>query len=317
MRGGSVGARLAAACVCAALAGCELQEVTVAAPEDVVVVEAMVQVPSQGNARVYVLLHRSLGAGDGTVPGAQVRIARDGAPGVTVNEMPTVGSCVVEGVALDPVAARGTCYRAELLGIAPGMALRLDVETAGGERLDAESTVPGAFAFVTPATVSGTCALDADRPLTLSWQASVGARAYVAETAIFGLPAAFEPLGISFEDDPLHLLGLAIGGEDTSIVFPSEFGVFDRFDLDRDVALYLQNGVPASTVSRITVAAVDANYTNWVRGGNFNPSGTVRVPSVRGDGTGFFGTAFVRELQIVVDPAPGGGAYPAPRCEGG
>ena len=42
---------------------------------------------------------------------------------------------------------------------------------------------------------------------------------------------------------------------------------------------------------------------NWARGGNFNPSGLIRIPSVFGDGTGFFGTATQRSLNVVSAPA--------------
>lgn len=300
-----------------AAAGCELQEVTVAEPDDLVVVEAIAQYRPSGGSRIFVILHRSFGPGDGTVPGADVRVTRADGSGVQLSEMPTLGPCLVEGASPESDPARGTCYRAEPVVLAPGGALRLDIETERGERLEAETVVPGLFGFRRPATLLGRCTLEPDRPFELSWGPSEGAWAYVAETEIFGLPAALEPLGITLDVDPLYLLGLSVGRADTTIVFPSEFGVFDRFDLDRDVALYLQGGVPPATASRVTVAAVDRNYTNWVRGGNFNPSGTVRVPSVRGDGTGFFGSAYRLELELVVDPAPGGGTYAAPSCAGG
>lgn len=315
MTGAATRRGAAAALTVILVGGCELKEITVAEPDDLVVIEAMVQVRPDEGSSVYVILHRTFGPGDGAVRGASVRVVPVDAPGFAARETAAITPCLVEGVALDPAAARGTCYTAEVAqGVAPGRLVRLEIETAEGERIEAETTVPGPFTFQRPTTLSGGCTLEADRLLELSWGASEGAWAYVAETEIFGLPAAFAPLGITFEDDPLYLLGLSIGGEDTSIVFPSEFGVFDRFDLDRDVALYLQKGVPPATVSRVTVAAVDRNYTNWVRGGNFNPSGTVRVPSVHGDGTGFFGSAYVRALGLFVNPAPGGGVHPQPRC---
>ncbi|HAW90536.1 MAG TPA: hypothetical protein DCX61_07725, partial [Gemmatimonadetes bacterium] len=45
--------------------------------------------------------------------------------------------------------------------------------------------------------------------------------------------------------------------------------------------------------------AVEGNFVNWQRGGNFNPSGQVRVPSLRGDGTGVFGAAVNRGFDVV------------------
>jgi hypothetical protein len=72
--------------------------------------------------------------------------------------------------------------------------------------------------------------------------------------------------------------------------------------------------MPAGTAARVTVSAVDRNYVNWVRGGNFNPSGTVRIPSVEGDGTGFFGTSVTRWVDFLINPPPQGGIYAVPRC---
>jgi hypothetical protein len=37
---------------------------------------------------------------------------------------------------------------------------------------------------------------------------------------------------------------------------------------------------------------------NWVRGGSFNPSGTVRVPSISGGGTGVFGSLVTRTVRL-------------------
>jgi hypothetical protein len=111
------------------------------------------------------------------------------------------------------------------------------------------------------------------------------------------------PQGIEVEEDSLSLLGLSIAENDTTLVFPSEFGVFDRFDLDRDLALVLQEGLPQGTRARIVVAAAERNYVNWVRGGNFNPSGAVRIPSLRGDGVGVLG-AVVRRVVWVEGALP-------------
>ena len=114
------------------------------------------------------------------------------------------------------------------------------------------------------------------------------------------------------------LLGLSITANDTTIVFPAEFGVFDRFDLDQDIATALQEGLPAGTVAPVTIAATDRNYVNWARGGNFNPSGQVRVPSIQGDGTGVFGTFVVRGFEAVASATqPAGETLPACPLPGG
>ena len=54
--------------------------------------------------------------------------------------------------------------------------------------------------------------------------------------------------------------------EDTTVVFPTEFGVFERFDLDGDLALAVSEGLPAGTYADVTIGALDRNWANWVRG---------------------------------------------------
>ena len=81
-------------------------------------------------------------------------------------------------------------------------------------------------------------------------------------------------------------------------------GVFERFELDRDVALALQRGLPSGASADIVVAAGDENYVNWVRGGNFNPSGQIRVPSLVGDGTGVLGSLVTRTVTVLTQ-SPG------------
>jgi hypothetical protein len=177
--------------------------------------------------------------------------------------------------------------------------------------------VPGDFRIPgAPAEPGGTCQLPGGTSLELSWTTAAGAWSYVNETTIEGLAEALAPAGIEVdpEDDPLYLLGLSISAADTTIVFPGEFGLFDRFDLDQDLAVVLQEGLPAPARAQVTVAATDRNYVNWVRGGSFNPSGQVRVPSVRGDGTGVFGSAVVRGFRVIA--AAPGAAYDRPSCPG-
>jgi len=195
----------------------------------------------------------------------------------------------------------------------PGARIDLDIETLESERLTSLTRLPQSFELAWIGHEAA-CQQPADRPLDVAWTPAEGAWGYLAEAEIAGLPAALAPEGIEVDDDPLLLTGVAVSSSDTTIVFPGEFGVFDRFDLDRDLAVRLQLGVPGGARSRVSVAAVDRNYVNWVRGGNFNPSGQVRVPSVQGDGTGFFGSTVVRWFDVVsgdgvvntrpVDPLP-------------
>jgi hypothetical protein len=308
------GGVLLAALVVAALSACELTEVTLAEPADLVVAEALVQLrttPRPGGSAdfSYVFLHRTLDLSGRPRPeeNAVVRILRENGEGVLLGESDDPAECGTE--LLD--GAPGTCYGpAEGLGFEPGERLALEIRLADGGELWGSTVVPG------PLELEGRpggsfCHLPPSRTLKLSWAPSEGTWAYVGETSIEGLAPVFERLGVEV-DDPLSLLGLALSAEDTTIVFPAEFGIFDRAELEREVALLLQDGLPAGTRATVSVAAVDRNYVNWARGGNFNPSGQVRVPSVEGDGTGFFGSAYVDGFQAVVTSEPSPGLSPCP-----
>lgn len=289
------------------LTGCELTEVTSADAVDVVVVEALLQRRDDIGFEPTVLtafLHRTIQGEQGLsrpVPGADVRLIRADGRELALDEVPQ-GRCV----AVTPIQGDGTCYEAppsQARGIQPGEEVRLEIRTAEGERMEAVSIVPGAFSRLSPSAPQ--CRLAPRTTLDLSWTRSVGAWAYVNETELRGLREGWADLGIPDEDipEPLDLLGLSISASDTTIVFPSEFGVFDRGDLAQRVALELQEGLPPGARATVSITAVDRNYVNWVRGGSFNPSGQVRIPSVRGDGTGFFGTGLARSFDVIVGEA--------------
>lgn len=203
----------------------------------------------------------------------------------------------------------GTCYlAADGAFPAPGTTYRLRVSTADGRALEGTTTVPGSFEIRRPAleprsATGDTCAVGNATSLELLWTAAEGAWSYQAVALFTGLASGLRDLGVADPPNELELVGLAISRTDTTLVFPAEFGVFDRFDLERDVALALQQGLPAGAVADIVVAAGDRNFVNWVRGGNFNPSGQVRVPSVVGDGTGVFGSLVPRHFTVVTDTA--------------
>lgn len=296
---------LALALAALASAGCELTEVTVAEPEDLVVVEGLVQLgpgqlglPAVG---VSVFLHRTIRGDEGLsdpVPGAEVTLVRPAAgAAVELVEAETIARCVTS----TPLEGRGTCYTVvdlePLYDLEGGERLELRIALADGGVIRGAATLPGDFR---PLVGPPLCSLAPDASLELRWSRSEGAWAYLSQAAIFGLPGALAARGIEFAEDPLELTGFSISAADTTIVFPAEFGVFERADLDREVAVALQKGLPPPTRARIAVVAVDRNYVNWQRGGNFNPSGTVRVPSVQGDGTGSFGAALVEVLDVEV-----------------
>jgi hypothetical protein len=122
---------------------------------------------------------------------------------------------------------------------------------------------------------------------------------------VLGLRPILAERGIIDAPDPLDLQGLAVSAEDTTLVLPDEFGVFERFEYDQDVLRALQGGFPDGVDVVLMVAAADRNYVNGVRGGRFNPSGPVRISSVVGDGVGVFGSLVPLYVRIDVHPPDG------------
>lgn len=308
MAGRTTGGRrtlaLAMAAAGAVLTGCSLAEVTLVEAEDVVVAELYVQLApgSQGRDRMTAFLHRTLEGGTGAsrpVPGARVIVTRSDGLSIEMAET-SLETCVVSL----PVEGTGSCYwaapeLAELLE--PGDRLEARIELPGGGVLEGVATVPGGFDILT-APAEAFCTIGPSTPFEVRWTRAPGAWAYVNETLISGLRAALEPSGVEVEKDPLYLLGLSVSASDTTIMFPSEFGVFERFELNQGVALALQRGLPAGTDAKVTITAGERNYVNWIRGGNFNPSGQVRIPSLRGDGTGVFAATVSRNFRVLVVP---------------
>ena len=288
----------------ALLVSCDLEEITIIEIEDVVIAEIYVNLaedPTENEIRAY--MHHTVGApGSGVdeLPNALIVVRRpdglmldlvENAIDACLEPLPTVGS--------------GVCFLAEPAqtpNLNPGDLLEVEVTFADGGTLLGATRVPSPFQVD---GISTMCRLDSNTLLPLHWSRSEGAWAYVNEASISGLPEALEPEGIVVEEDPLNLLGLSISDQDTTIVFPSEFGIFDRFDLNQDLASRLQDGLPPSTTAEVSITAVEGNYVNWARGGNFNPSGQVRVPSLRGDGTGVFAATVNRRFVVVsLDQGP-------------
>ena len=288
----------------ALLVSCDLEEITIIEIEDVVIAEIYVNLaedPTENEIRAY--LHHTVGApgsGIDELPNALIVVRRpdglmldlvENAIDACLEPLPTVGS--------------GVCFLAEPAqtpNLNPGDLLEVEVTFADGGTLLGATRVPSPFQVD---GISTMCRLDSNTLLPLHWSRSEGAWAYVNEASISGLPEALEPEGIVVEEDPLNLLGLSISDQDTTIVFPSEFGIFDRFDLNQDLVSRLQDGLPPSTTAEVSITAVEGNYVNWARGGNFNPSGQVRVPSLRGDGTGVFAATVNRRFVVVsLDQGP-------------
>jgi len=295
--------------VATTLSGCELREVTLTEPERAVIVEAYVRVAGESpfgpiaSNGASVLLHEALGpsGGSGAVPGADIVITR-ASDGLRLFFVETqLGNCAIT----IPVAGSGTCYqtlaRTVLERLTPGDRLALRIELANGGVLESETVVPGAFSLRNVSS-GDVCALPPGRQSGIVWSQSSGAWAYISDTFVTGLGPIF---GTAVVDDPLYLWGLSVSARDTMIAFPGEFGLFARAEIDHEVTAALQQGLPPGASAVVTVAAVDRNWVNWARGGNFNPSGLVRVPSVRGDGTGVFAAGVLHTFRVVAgEPGP-------------
>ncbi len=275
---------LAAALVAAAGAsGCQLREVALAAPEDLVVAEVLLQA---GGTQQLAWLHRTLGNGSLTVPGATVEITAQSGAKMTL--VPVSGRICVDSSATFLPDTTGSCYAATTASsaVAPGNTYSLRVVLSDGRVLTGSTTVPGVFHFTRPAGMAH-CALRSWTLLPITWTRSSGAWIYVSETRLSHVRKALDPNAP--DDHALDVVGLSISAEDTTIVFPSQFGLFDRADsADAPVLVALQKGLPEGVTATVTVAAADRNYVQWVRRGSFNPSGTVQIPSVQGGGTGMF-----------------------------
>ena len=292
------------------VSACELQEITVAEAEDVVVAEVYVSVDVNG---VYGIawIHRTLG-GESTYPVSAANVfLRSEFRATTVRLDPTDPS-ICAGDELPP-EFRGSCYFAgplETRLFGPGALVEAIVRLPDGGRITGRTRVPGEYRIVSPHTGRRRmCSLEAGQRLKVEWTRAEGAWAYISETQIINLTEALQDTDIEVTEDPLLLVGVSISEKDTTIVFPSEFGLFDRVNLDRDLALVLQDGLPFGTQAEVVVAAADRNYVNWVRRGIFNPSGIVRVPSLYGDGTGVFGSVVRQRFTVdaglqIPAPAP-------------
>ncbi len=279
-----------------ALSGCELDEVTLAQPEDILVAEAYIMV-GDGQDRVSAFLHWTLGTRpDRDLLELGVRVIREDGAEFSLFAEP-LSECLLPGL---EEKVEGVCYSLTMdpEGLfEPGSRVELEILLEDDRLLRGGTVIPDDIEFIKPA-VRNRCALPPGEKLEFVWSRSPGVWAYSAETEIRNLRSALAAVGIVVETDSVALRGLAVSDSDTTIVFPKEFGVFDRFNLEREVALALQDGLPKGAIADVVIAAVDQNYVNWVRGGNFNPSGPVRISSLRGPGVGVFGSVVRRTIVV-------------------
>ena len=309
-RFGRPAASITVAMASAVLTACELEEITLVDVEDVVIAEVYVNLtPDPARNEIRAFLHRTVGLANPDVTdllGAVVTVRRtDGLTFILPND--ATERCLESSPVEDP----GACFlsnQPETALLGPGDVLEVQIDLVGGGSLDGATRIPGSF---TLDGVPETCRIDPDMLMTIEWSRSDGAWAYLNETSIEGLPDALLSEGIRVEEESLYLLGLSVSDDDTEIVFPSEFGVFNRLDLDQQLAVRLQSGLPEGALAEVTITAVDQNYVNWARGGSFNPSGQVRVPSLRGEGSGVFGSTFGHSFNVV---ASSDSRSPVPVC---
>jgi hypothetical protein len=287
-------------------AGCEIQEITVAEPETVAIAEVYFRV-SDGIPDGFALLHQTTGGGGIPLQGTRIVVTAPATGfSVEMEDEPILSRCLA---GLPPVGFQGRCYRLaeDDRGIVQADE-RLDVriELGAGGVLHGSVRLPGDFVLLTPANPLPTqeCRLPPGTQLPIRWTPARGAWAYLPEATVFGIEVALLPAGIRVPTDPLTLQGISISEEDTAIVFPAQFGIFNRFSSDRQVLVALQQGFPSASpvAGQVWISALERNAVNWSRGGNFNPSGTVRIPSVFGDGTGVIGGVVNRSFTFTTRP---------------
>lgn len=279
-----------------AAAGCELQEIVIAQPDDIVVAEVVL---AAGEPVHTAWLHHTRVSdrdADPRVPGAAVAVRDEDGAVLDFRETADSLCYIRRGDAGTRVF--GTCYvsDADSMFVQPGRTYQLAIVTADGRELGGVTTVPGDFDVVQPAGRALT--VPPNTNYRIAWTQSGNAWVYVIDAWLHQLRDAVAPIRVP--RDPLLLSGLSISGRDTTIVFPRELGIFDRFERDlTEVVVALQDGLPENVDSEIVISAADRNYVNWVRAGSFNPSGQVRVPSIHGDGgTGVFGSVVQRTVFI-------------------
>jgi hypothetical protein len=288
-----------------AIAGCELQEVQITEVSDVIIAEVILET---GKITQLAWLHRTREeAKDQRVTGANVSVRSS--TGQTAIFQPTRDSVCMVARRDSLQEGTGSCYASNLfaLDVVPGRTYQLDIRTADGRTLAGSTTVPGEFGLQRPAPPGlSDCTITPMTKFEVRWSRSEGAWVYASETSLRNIRAPLRAAGIDIDRDPIRLFGLSLSAADTTIVFPTEFGVFDRLNDELTEALaFIQEGLPAGVSARTVIAAADRNYVNWERGGSFNPSGFVRVPSVFGDGTGVFGSLVTKTFTVNVRANPG------------
>lgn len=294
--------------------GCTLTEVDVEPLPDMVVAGVSVALtvdpldPSRVDTRASALIARFRHQWAYEVPGASVRIVGESGRTLSLRE-DSVKTCLTP-----PPSSffEGSCHLAAVPGahFAPGETLTLTVTLPDGGVLTGESTMPGIFAAAGLSLDGGRCRLNPETGYRFNWTRSEGSWGYIAE-------ARFAGLGFELWDSeyPLHLVFTLRGAEETEALFPRDF-LYDVADAQTsDVYRVLREGLPVGASAEVAIGAVDRNWGNWTRLGRIDTGGEVgevNIPSVFGDGTGWFGTAV--RWNVSVESPEGGEPDDLPLC---
>ena len=273
--------------------GCELAEVEIERAPDLVVAGVTIVLtvdplnPSQAQMSALALVTRNRRENSYEEPGATVRIVGESGRSLTLREAPDPLSTCVTRLSDGNRPPAGSCYVASAPAtfFLPGEQLTLLVRLADGSLLRGDSRIPGVF---TPSGLSlkdGRCRLNPDTSYRFEWARAAGSWAYVAESKLAGLGELWP------NDEPLYLPVTVPSTDATELVFPRDF-LFELVDLQRwELHRVLRVGLPEGATAEVAVGAVDRNWATWIRNGRIDLTGEARIPSVFGDGTGWFGTA--------------------------
>jgi hypothetical protein len=110
-------------------------------------------------------------------------------------------------------------------------------------------------------------------------------------------------LGVENPSDSAAFEAVRVSETDTTVTFPDGFFITDDLDYPAELTTVVEAGMQPGWVASTYVVAIDRNFANWIRDQGFNPSGTVRIPSLVGEGTGVFGSSVVLEQRIAGDPS--------------
>lgn len=184
--------RAFAVAVLCALAACDLQEITVAESEDVVVAEMTLRA---GDSIQYAFLHRTLQTGaSGDVDDAVVEVTNAGGQ-VLVFAKTEQKDCL----SADATNFTGTCYASMRTNypITPGQTYLLRIRLADGGVMTSATKVPSDFQLTRPAVP--VCSLAPNTVLPIAWTVSDDAWVYVSETLLHNLAPVLAAQGITLE----------------------------------------------------------------------------------------------------------------------